>query len=185
MSAENLGEFLSGDRIDNSPYQLFMRDDTTCNILCQQVYGKKDVDAFKAAIDEQYHHNWIIDNLPAASIVESSGFVETSYSKGFPVGFKAPANMPEQLVQHLDSKAVFHPNSGHALAQGGFMKGMDETADYYLYNHVELIIKYHELSPDANRVVSRLPVAFVAVVVSMVAGRWCRRCWRCSCGRIA
>ena len=38
-SAENLGEFLSGDRIDNSPYELFMRDDTTCNILCQEVRG--------------------------------------------------------------------------------------------------------------------------------------------------
>jgi len=58
-SAENLGEFLTGDRIDNSPYMLYMRDDTTCNILCQQVYGKKDVEVIEAAIDENYHHNWV------------------------------------------------------------------------------------------------------------------------------
>ena len=64
MSAENLGEFLTGDRIDNSPYQLYMRDDSYCNILCQQKYNKKDVDTFKKAIHEEYHHNWIIDNLP-------------------------------------------------------------------------------------------------------------------------
>lgn len=59
MAAENLGEFLSGDRIDSSPYELFMRDDSTCNILCQQAYNKKDVEAFKNAIDEGYHHNWV------------------------------------------------------------------------------------------------------------------------------
>jgi hypothetical protein len=45
--------------------------------------------------------NQIIDNLPAASIVESSGYVETSYSKGFPVGFKAPRGWsPEQVQAH-------------------------------------------------------------------------------------
>jgi transmembrane 9 superfamily protein 2/4 len=63
-SAENLGEFLTGDRIDNSPYQLYMRDDSYCNILCQKKYNKKDVETFKKAVTEEYHHNWIIDNLP-------------------------------------------------------------------------------------------------------------------------
>ena len=72
MSQENLGEFLSGDRIDNSPYELFMREDSQCNILCQKTYKAEDAEAFMAAIDEEYHHNWIIDNLPAASIVGSA-----------------------------------------------------------------------------------------------------------------
>jgi transmembrane 9 superfamily protein 2/4 len=66
MSAENLGEFLTGDRIDNSPYQLYMRDDSYCNILCQKKYSKKDVETFKKAVVEEYHHNWIIDNLPVS-----------------------------------------------------------------------------------------------------------------------
>ena len=51
-STENLGEFLSGDRIDNSPYKLFMRDDTTCNILCQRILKTNDAEAFKGAIEE-------------------------------------------------------------------------------------------------------------------------------------
>jgi len=33
------------------------------------------------------------------------------------------------------------------------MKEMDASADYFLYNHVELVVKYHELGPDSNRVV--------------------------------
>ena len=36
----------------------------------------------------------------------------------------------------------------------GFPVGyMDATKGHYLYNHVNIIVKYHELSIDANRVV--------------------------------
>ena len=38
-------------------------------------------------IEEEYHHNWIIDNLPAASVVDTESFVTTNYAGGFPVGF--------------------------------------------------------------------------------------------------
>lgn len=117
MAAENLGEFMTGDRIDNSEYQLFMRDDSYCNVLCQVTLSKKDVDAFKRAVSDEYHHNWIIDNLPAASVIDSDSFVTTSYARGFPVGF------------------------------------MDVDKKPKLYNHVTLVIKYHELDLDANRVV--------------------------------
>ena len=107
-----------------------MRDDTTCSILCQQVYGKRDVEAFKTAIDEEYHHNWIIDNLPAASIVAADGFIETSYSKGFPVGYKTVKSTP------------YSPEFTSGVASGGGVKAaMDVAADYFLYNHVELIVK--------------------------------------------
>jgi transmembrane 9 superfamily protein 2/4 len=42
---------------------------------------------FKNAIKRQYHHNWIIDNLPAASILDTDQFVTTQYV-GFPVGYQ-------------------------------------------------------------------------------------------------
>lgn len=117
MAAENLGEFMTGDRIDNSPYQLYMRDDSFCNVLCQQVLNKKDVEAFKKAVQQDYHHNWIIDNLPAASVIDSETYVTTSYARGFPVGF------------------------------------IDVDKKEKMYNHVNLVIKYHEIEPDSNRVV--------------------------------
>jgi hypothetical protein len=36
-----------------------------------------------------YHHNWIVDNLPAAGISKAgeSGALQTAYVKGFPVGY--------------------------------------------------------------------------------------------------
>ena len=41
---------------------------------------------FKHTINEEYHHNWIIDNLPAASVIDNDQYITTSYSRGFPIG---------------------------------------------------------------------------------------------------
>ena len=75
------------------------------------------------------HSDQIIDNLPAASIVETTGpeyiTVETSYSKRFPVGYKVAAG-PEFAMEG-DGRGV--------------KVDIDQRADYFLYNHVELIIK--------------------------------------------
>eukprot|EP01039_Chlorochromonas_danica_P008603 gene8598-9479_t len=84
--SENLGEFLSGDRIENSPYQIAMLDEETCRVVCQVNLNKKDVQHFKNAIKEKYHHNWIIDNLPAAYIVDTEQYSTTLYV-GFPIGY--------------------------------------------------------------------------------------------------
>jgi transmembrane 9 superfamily protein 2/4 len=84
--SENLGEFLTGDRIENSPYEIFMLQEEYCKVLCQTELKTKDVNDFKQAIKRQYHNNWIIDNLPAASIMDSEDYVNTQYV-GFPVGY--------------------------------------------------------------------------------------------------
>ena len=65
--AENLGELLSGDSIESSPYELYMKKDEFCKVLCEVNLDKKDVEHFKNMVKEDYHHNWIIDNLPAAT----------------------------------------------------------------------------------------------------------------------
>ena len=56
-----------------------------CKVLCQVDLKTKDVNEFKQAIQRQYHHNWIIDNLPAASILDTDQYVSTQYI-GYPVG---------------------------------------------------------------------------------------------------
>ena len=83
--SENLGEFLRGDRIENSAYELSMLKDEYCRVLCQVDLGAKDATDLQQSIKRQYHHNWIVDNLPAASILDSEQYVTTQYV-GFPVG---------------------------------------------------------------------------------------------------
>jgi transmembrane 9 superfamily protein 2/4 len=64
-----------------------MLQDTYCKVLCQVKLDKKSSDVFKKSISHQYHNNWIVDNLPGASILDSDHFITTEYT-GFPVGFK-------------------------------------------------------------------------------------------------
>ena len=80
MASENLGEFLTGNKIQSSPYALNMRVDAYCKILCQKTLGKEDSRRLRMHIRYAYHNNWIIDNLPAASIVDSEQYIITAYA---------------------------------------------------------------------------------------------------------
>lgn len=62
-----------------------MLEEEYCKVLCQVDLKTKDVTDFKTAIQRQYRHNWIIDNLPAASILDTDQYVSTQYV-GYPVG---------------------------------------------------------------------------------------------------
>ena len=50
QATENLGEVLSGDLIENSPYHLFMEQDQFCKVLCQVSLNKQDVASLKTII---------------------------------------------------------------------------------------------------------------------------------------
>lgn len=85
-----------------------------CKILCRVNLSPKDIQNFQHAIKNQYHNNWIVDNLPAASILDSDEYVSTQYV-GFPVGYQ------------------------------------NSKQEYYLYNHVNIILEYHSLDDGTAR----------------------------------
>ena len=100
-SAENLGEVLRGDRIFNSLYQLQMRLDERCKVVCRVVaLTPPQVKQIHEAIEYEYRVNMILDNLPAAEvrqhldetgapvINEETGLPRKYYERGFPVGIK-------------------------------------------------------------------------------------------------
>ena len=90
MVSESLGEFLTGNKIQSSPYMISMLHETNCQILCQVQLQKLDAAKLKLHIKYGYHHNWIIDNLPSAAIgVGKGGKEKKHYSGGFPIGFGA------------------------------------------------------------------------------------------------
>lgn len=62
--AENLGESLTGNKIQNSLFYLQMHFPvSSCRILCRQTYTVKGARDFHWHIKKDYHHNWIVDNL--------------------------------------------------------------------------------------------------------------------------
>merc|ERR1719424_2430643 len=87
-SVENLGEILTGDLIENSPYEIKMLVNTECKVLCKQALDQEKKDKFRSMIDDEYLVNWIVDNLPAATRFVRSGADggEFTYMDGFPVG---------------------------------------------------------------------------------------------------
>mmetsp|Transcript_2873 Transcript_2873/g.3441 ORF Transcript_2873/g.3441 Transcript_2873/m.3441 type:complete len:655 (-) Transcript_2873:298-2262(-) len=114
MASENLGEFLTGNKIQNSPYTINMATDVYCQKLCQQTLDSVDTIMLKKHILYGYHHNWIIDNMPSASIGSTeNGQRQKHYAGGFPIGF-------------LDRNS-----SG-------------KIKDAYIFNHVNIILDFHE-----------------------------------------
>lgn len=93
-----------------------MKEEAFCQVLCQVNLKTKDVQDFKRAIKDQYHHNWIVDNLPAASILDTDQYSTTQYV-GYPIGYY-------------------------------------EGNNYYLYNHVNIILEYYPLEGEGSRSVS-------------------------------
>ncbi|KAG1363717.1 transmembrane 9 superfamily member 9 [Cocos nucifera] len=123
-SAENLGEVLRGDRIENSPYVFEMREPQMCQIVCKITLSDKEAKDLKEKIKDEYQINMILDNLPlVVPIKRLDQDSPTFYQHGFHVGVK---------VQHTGGK--------------------DEK--YFIHNHLSFQVKYHQdVQVDLARIV--------------------------------
>uniref|UniRef100_A0A7S3Q4A6 Transmembrane 9 superfamily member n=1 Tax=Chaetoceros debilis TaxID=122233 RepID=A0A7S3Q4A6_9STRA len=122
-----IGQSLLGDHIFTSPYKIKMKQDLYCEQVCMTNVGRSPGpytfnNRVARAIKHGYHHNWIVDDLPAVSISESQGIIYTSPWEtipGFPLGF---------------------------LSQSSHEEGGEEVA--YLYNHVNIELEYNEVKDE-------------------------------------
>ncbi|KRZ12269.1 Transmembrane 9 superfamily member 2 [Trichinella zimbabwensis] len=123
---ENLGQVLFGERIRPSPYKIKFLKNETCRLLCSKFYdGKVMTDVrklrrLKHGITKGYYHHWIVDNLPVTFCV-SHGIC----FNGFPMGTTS-------------------------LEIIGRSSGKNGYGEVYLFNHVDFIIEYRDLSHDPN-----------------------------------
>ncbi|KAE8735906.1 Transmembrane 9 superfamily member 8 [Hibiscus syriacus] len=123
-SAENLGEVLRGDRIENSPYVFKMREPQMCSVLCRITLDTKAVKQFKEKIDDEYRVNMILDNLPlVVPIRRQDQGSPTVYQLGYHVGLKG---------QYTGSK----------------------EEKFFIHNHLAFTVKYHrDPETDSARIV--------------------------------
>ncbi|KAI9117636.1 hypothetical protein K1719_011802 [Acacia pycnantha] len=112
-SAENLGEVLRGDRIENSPYVFKMREPQMCNILCRVTLNAKTAKEFKEKIDDEYRVNMILDNLPLV----------------------VPLRRPDQ-----ESSVVYL--HGFLIGLKGQYAGKKDEK-YFINNHLTFVVKHH------------------------------------------
>ncbi|XP_039164165.1 transmembrane 9 superfamily member 8-like [Eucalyptus grandis] len=120
-SAENLGEVLRGDRIENSLYEFEMRDPKMCKILCRIVPDAKQTKDLKEKIADYYLVNMILDNLPVVvPLWRSEQHPTPVYQLGFHVGLKSQyAGSKEKyfIYNHLAFAVKFHRDAETDLAR--------------------------------------------------------------------
>lgn len=134
-AAENLGEVLSGDRIENSAYIIITKMSRECEILCWKDYSDEELNAFASKIADKYRINWLVDNLPAAS----KWYTVPESDEDNDAAAAAAANDPEQPVN-----LVPHYDKGFDMGFVGSNEIPQSEPDVrYVYNHVNLIIFYH------------------------------------------
>ncbi|KAK9098210.1 hypothetical protein Syun_025255 [Stephania yunnanensis] len=124
-SAENLGEVLRGDRIENSPYEFKMRVPQLCKIVCHRTLDAKSAQEFKEKIDDEYRVNMILDNLPLVVPV--------------------PRRDQESVIMYQHGFLV-------GLKDGTYSGSKDQK--HYINNHLQFTVKYHkDTQSDSARIV--------------------------------
>jgi transmembrane 9 superfamily protein 2/4 len=110
MASENLGEFLTGNKIQSSAYSLNMLTEVYCQKLCQVDVSKVEAAKLRLHIKYGYHNNWIVDNLPSASLGlnAATGEKQKHYAGGFPVGFINEADKQPFIFNHVNIILDYH-----------------------------------------------------------------------------
>jgi transmembrane 9 superfamily protein 2/4 len=112
MASENLGEFLTGNKVQNSAYNINMLEEVFCNKVCQVELTARESRFLTLHVRNAYHNNWIIDNLPSASIGTSdAGPRQTHYAGGFPIGFvdsQSGEDKTAYVYNHVNINLSYH-----------------------------------------------------------------------------
>ncbi|KAI5965689.1 TMN2 [Candida pseudojiufengensis] len=105
--SESLGSIIFGDRIFNSPFDIKMLEPVNCKQLCTSTYPKSDAVFVNRNIRASYSHNWLVDGLPVARIVEDQRTNSQFYGTGFHIG-EVNKDHAAVLYNHFDIKIEYH-----------------------------------------------------------------------------
>lgn len=109
-SAENLGELLMGDQIDNSPYRFRMNVNESVYLCTTLPLNEHEVKLLKQRSRDLYQVNVNLDNLPALRYTSQSG-IKIPWT-GFPVGYSPQEGNNDYLINHLKFTILIHEYEG-------------------------------------------------------------------------
>jgi transmembrane 9 superfamily protein 2/4 len=112
-SAENLGELLMGDQIDNSPYRFRMNVNETVFLCTTSPLNEHQVKLLKQRTRDMYQVNMILDNLPAMRFVKQNG-INFQWT-GFPVGYTPTNGNEDYIINHLKFRVLVHEYEGRGV----------------------------------------------------------------------
>lgn len=129
-SAENLGELLMGDQIDNSPYRFRMNVNESVFLCTTHPLSEHEVKLLKQRTRDLYQVNMILDNLPAMRYANQNG-MKIQWT-GFPVGFSPPNTEDDYIINHVKFRVYVHEYEGSGvqiIGTGEEGMGVIETSD--------------------------------------------------------
>ncbi|WCJ37306.1 Transmembrane 9 superfamily member 12 [Euphorbia peplus] len=109
-SAENLGELLMGDQIDNSPYRFKMNTNESLFLCTTPPLSEHEVKLLKQRTRDLYQVNMILDNLPAMRYAKQNG-INIQWT-GFPVGYTPQSSNDDYIINHLKFTVLVHEYEG-------------------------------------------------------------------------
>jgi len=109
-SAENLGELLMGDQIDNSPYRFHVNVNESLFLCTTKGLNENDAKLLKQRARDLYQVNMMLDNLPVMRFTEQNGV--TVQWTGFPVGYSPAGSSEDYIINHLKFKVLVHEYEG-------------------------------------------------------------------------
>ncbi|XP_071697372.1 transmembrane 9 superfamily member 12-like [Rutidosis leptorrhynchoides] len=129
-SAENLGELLMGDQIDNSPYRFRMNVNESVFLCTTRPLSEHEVKLLKQRTRDLYQVNMMLDNLPAMRFANQNG-IKVQWT-GFPIGYTPSKSDDDYIINHLKFKVFIHEYEGtgvQILGTGEEGMGVIESAD--------------------------------------------------------
>lgn len=134
---ENLGQVVFGERIRPSPYKLEFLKTENCKQVCEKKYTAKDKDStqkltfLKKGLGLNYHQHWILDNMPVTWCYQVEGQTQLVCERGFPLG-------------------CYVTKAGRRKDTCQLNPGMAQKNTFYLYNHVDITVRYHRNEDDTK-----------------------------------
>ena len=117
-------------------FQISFKEDQTCAFLCEKEYKTGDAEhkrmlkLLERGMKLNYQHHWIVDNMPVSFCFTNQQQFNVCLPS-FPMGcYVTPDGRPKDACV-LDPR-YSNPDS------------------YYLFNHVDILIEYRDLSHDSN-----------------------------------
>ncbi|CAJ2633538.1 transmembrane 9 superfamily member 4-like protein [Trifolium pratense] len=112
-SAENLGELLMGDQIDNSPYLFKMNVNESTYLCTTPPLNEHEVKLLKQRSRDLYQVNMILDNLPVMRFASQNG-VKIQWT-GFPIGYTPSDGSVDYIINHLKFTVLVHEYEGNGV----------------------------------------------------------------------
>lgn len=159
--SENLGSVLFGDRIYNSPFELYMLEPKECVPLCQSTIPGDDAKFINKLISDGFFYNWLIDGLPAAREIFDAKTESIFYSSGFPIGAVSVERMGHHAIQ-MPNIAAAGAAQVPAAAEGEQVANVQKRQPAnmiaseevpYFANHFNIHVEYHDRGNNNYRVV--------------------------------